>query len=94
MPYQHHGTTVRSHQRLCKGFYLFHQMRPVAGHGVGWVVADFFKRMHLQTTAAQFIQHHAVGAGRKTVAMEKKHQRCASGDGSCKRWGHVSFFKA
>ena len=94
VPHEHHRAGVHRHQGLGEGQQLFHQMRPVAADRVGWVVADFFQGVHLQTTSAQFVQHHAVGASRKTVAMKKKHQRCAAGDGSCKRWGHVSFFKA
>ena len=92
--HQNHGACVRGHQRLGKGFDLFHQMRPVAGHRVGGVVTDFFQGVYLQTTAAQFVQHDVVGAGRKTVAVEKKYQwsSCWNGleYGSC----HVSFFKA
>jgi len=53
---------------------LLHQVRPVAGDRVAWVVAEFFNRLDLKTPRLQALEQHAVGAGRKAVAMGKNDE--------------------
>lgn len=53
---------------------LLHQVRPVAGHGVAGVMAEFFNRLDLKTPCLQALEQHAVGAGRKAVAMGKNDE--------------------
>ena len=48
---------------------LLHQVRPVVGDGVLRVVAEFLDRIDLEAAVAQAVEHHAVGARGKAVAV-------------------------
>ena len=60
---------------------LLHQVRPVAGDGVGGVVAVFFDGANVKPTGFQLAEQHAVGAGGEAVAVGKDDQRAGAGVG-------------
>jgi hypothetical protein len=49
-------------------------MGPVACHRVARIVAQFFSGLAQKPTLFQAVQHDAVGAGRKAVAVRKNEQ--------------------
>ena len=53
---------------------LLHQVRPVVGHGVARVVAKFFNRFDAKAACAQRVEHDAVSAGGKAVAVSKNNE--------------------
>src|SRR5205823_2622861 len=54
---------------------LLNQVRPVVGDGVGRVVPELLDRVDLETATAQALEHDAVGAGRKAVAVREDDRR-------------------
>jgi hypothetical protein len=49
-------------------------MGPVVGDGVERVASEFVDGLDLKATTTQIIQHHAIGAGRKAVAVREDDQ--------------------